>query len=68
MTSDDKILTAIRGGLTRTHELADKTELPENHVCQVCNHLVRLRVVHRETDADGYVYTPRDNWEKRTLK
>ena len=68
MTSKDEILTAIRDGLTRTNELADKTGFPEDHVCQVCNRLRRENMVHRVTDADGYVYTPRGIWEKRTLR
>lgn len=68
MTSKDDILNEIRNGLTRTNELADKTGLPEDHVCQVCNRLRRENVVHRVTDDDGYIYTPRGLWEKRTLK
>ena len=68
VTSNYTILSAIRSGITRTNELADKTGFPEDHVCQVCNRLCREKVVHRVTDAEGYVYTPRGVWEKKTLR
>ena len=68
MTSKDEILTAIRDGLTRTNELAENTGLPEDHVCQVCNRLRREKMVERVTDAEGYQYTPRGVWERRTLR
>jgi len=68
MSSKDEILTAIRDGLTRTNELATKTGYPEDLVCRVCNRLQRESMVVRISDADGYQYTPRGNWERRTLR
>lgn len=68
MTSKDEILTAVRDGITRTNELADKTGYPEDLVCRVCNRLQREKMVERVTDAEGYQYTPRGIWEKRTLR
>lgn len=68
MSVKDDILTEIRGGLTRTHELANKTNQPEDLVCKACNRLVVEHVVERASDSDGFVYTPKSHWNKRTLR